>query len=218
MKHIKLIRHGESAANAGQASRDHASIALTQKGIEQAQRVAHSFTQAPQLIVASPFFRAQATARATATAFPAVPFETWAVQEFTYLEPARCADTTVAQRRNWVEAYWARSDPAFRDGAGAESFLDFVARAKAFLEQLAAHPAQDIAVFSHGQFINAVAWLLEYTPETIDGQAMTQWRAYEIANHVPNCYGYALCWSSDDAKFQAQVCASTQTKLQCFYT
>ncbi|CAK9890068.1 MULTISPECIES: histidine phosphatase family protein [Pseudomonas] len=206
MKQARLIRHGESAANAGEASRDHASIPLTQKGLEQAQRVARSFAQAPQLIVASPFSRAQATARATATAFPAVPFETWAIQEFTYLEPARCANTTVAQRRDWVEEYWARSDPAFRDGAGAESFLDFIWRAKAFLDRLAAHPAEDIAVFSHGQFINAVAWLLERKPEDIDGRAMTEWREYEIANHVPNCGGYQLVWDPDDAMFRTHAC------------
>ncbi|WP_460421751.1 histidine phosphatase family protein [Pseudomonas sp. ZL2] len=205
MKQTRLIRHGESAANAGEASRDHASIPLTQKGVEQAQRVARSFTQAPQLIVASPFSRAQATAKATATAFPAAAFETWPVQEFTYLEPARCANTTVTQRRNWVEAYWAKSDPALRDGVGAESFLDFVSRAKVFLDRLAAHPAEDIAVFSHGQFINAVVWLLERKPTEIDGRAMTEWREYEIANPVPNGGGYQLVWDSDDARFRAHA-------------
>lgn len=44
MKHIRLIRHGESAANAGEASTDHAKIPLTAKGVEQAYLVANSFT------------------------------------------------------------------------------------------------------------------------------------------------------------------------------
>ncbi|KPW84108.1 Histidine phosphatase superfamily (branch 1) [Pseudomonas congelans] len=123
MKQVRLIRHGESAANAGEASVDHATIPLTLKGVEQAQLVARSFTHAPDLIVALPFSRAQATAMATAAAFPATSLETWPIQEFTYLEPARCANTTVAQRRDWVEAYWARSDPAFTDEAGAESHV-----------------------------------------------------------------------------------------------
>ncbi|WP_147482000.1 phosphoglycerate mutase family protein, partial [Pseudomonas syringae] len=90
MKHVRLVRHGESAANAGQPSVDHATIPLTLKGVEQAQSVARSFTHAPALIVASPFSRAQATAMATVSTFPATPFETWPIQEFTYLEPARC--------------------------------------------------------------------------------------------------------------------------------
>lgn len=122
MKDVKLIRHGESAANAGQASPDHASIPLTPKGVEQAHLMSGSFAQAPTLIVASPFVRAHATAMPTVAVFPATPFETWPIHEFTYLEPARCANTTVAQRRDWVRAYWAKEDPAFRDGEGAESF------------------------------------------------------------------------------------------------
>lgn len=122
MKRIKLVRHGESAANAGQASRNHESIPLTHRGLEQAITVARSFTKAPELIVASPFSRAQATAQETSAIFPTVAIETWPIQEFTYLAPARCVDTTVAQRRDWVDAYWARAEPAFCDGEGAESF------------------------------------------------------------------------------------------------
>lgn len=202
MKLARLIRHGESAANAGEASLDHATIPLTLKGVEQAHLVARSFTHAPALIVASPFSRAQATAMVTVAAFPSIPLETWPIHEFTYLEPARCANTTVAERRDWVEAYWSRSDPASRDGDGAESFLDFILRVQSFLDQLAKHPAQDIAVFSHGQFINAVAWLIERKPQCIDGGAMADWRAYEIANHVPNCCGYILSKHADDAAWE----------------
>ncbi|MBI6721756.1 histidine phosphatase family protein [Pseudomonas syringae] len=192
MKQVRLIRHGQSAANAGEASVDHATIPLTLKGVEQAQSVARSFTHAPDLIVASPFSRAQATAMATAATFPNTPFEIWPIQEFTYLEPARCANTTVAQRRDWVEAYWSRSDPTFMDGAGAESFSGFITRAQSFLVRLGEHPAQDIAVFSHGQFINAVAWLIERKPQDICGQAMADWREYEIKNLVANGGGYIL--------------------------
>jgi len=202
MKHVRLIRHGESAANAGEASQDHASIPLTLRGIAQAQLVALWFTKSPSLIVASPFSRAQATAMETATAFSSVPFETWPIHEFTYLEPGRCANTTVAQRRDWVEAYWAKADPAFRDGEGAESFQDFISRAQSFLDRLAEHPAQDIAVFSHGQLINAVAWLIEHRPQEIDGRAMAEWREYEITNHVPNCCGYTLSIHSDDGAWR----------------
>lgn len=196
MKKVRLIRHGESAANAGEPSRNHASIPLTTKGLEQAQVVARSFTNAPGLIVASPFLRAQATALATTALYPAAAFETWPIQEFTYLAPARCLDTTLAQRRGWVEAYWQRSDPAFSDGDGAESFLDLVARAMHFLDRLAEQPANDIVSFSHGQFINTVAWLLECLAQEIDVRAMRNWREYEIANHVENGQGFSISWRS----------------------
>ncbi|QVX16687.1 histidine phosphatase family protein [Pseudomonas congelans] len=205
MKHVRLIRHAESAANAGEASLDHASIPLTPKGIEQARLVALSFTQPPDLVVASPFSRAQATAMATVATFSSVPFETWPIHEFTYLEPARCVNTTVAQRREWVDAYWSKSDPAFADGEGAESFLDFISRAQAFLHKLAENPGDDLAVFSHGQFINAVAWLVERKPQQIDGRAMADWRQYEIANHVPNCCGYRLFKNPEDAGWQVDI-------------
>ena len=205
MKHARLIRHGESAANAGEASLDHATIPLTAKGVEQASLVAGSFTQAPDLIVASPFSRAQVTAMQTVAAFPSVPFEIWSIHEFTYLEPARCINTTVAQRRDWVEGYWAKSDPKFTDGEGAESFLEFISRAQSFLDRLAEHPANDIAAFSHGQFINAVAWLIERNPQTIDGQAMAEWREYEIANHVPNCSGYTLTKHADGTGWKVRA-------------
>lgn len=78
------------------------------------------------------------------------------------------------------------------DGFGAESFRDFIHRAQSFLDRLAEHPARDIAVFSHGQVINAVAWLIERKPQIINGLAMANWREYEVANHVSNCCGYKL--------------------------
>jgi predicted GIY-YIG superfamily endonuclease len=98
-----------------------------------------------------------------------------------------------------VKAYWAKADPAFTDGEGAESFLDFISRARSFLKRLAEHPTQDIVAYSHGQFINAVAWLIERIPLGIDGGAMVDWREYEIANHVPNCGGYVLSKDADEA-------------------
>lgn len=198
MKHVRLIRHGESAANAGEPSLDHATIPLTQRGIEQANLVASSFAHAPDLIISSSFFRAQSTAMATIAKFVGIPHETWGIQEFTYLEPARCTGTTVAQRRDWVEVYWAKANPEFVDGPGSESFLEFISRAQSFLNRVADHPAQDIVVFSHGQFINAVAWLIERTSLQIDGRAMAEWREYEITNHVPNCGGYILSKHLDD--------------------
>lgn len=72
MRQVRLIRHGESAANAGEASLDHATIPLTPKGVAQAYLVACSFRSAPNLIVASPFSRAASTAMATVAKFIAV--------------------------------------------------------------------------------------------------------------------------------------------------
>ena len=213
MKRVRLIRHGESAANAGQATLDHSTIPLTPKGFEQAHLVALSLNHPPDLIVASPFTRAHSTAMATAAVFPHIPFETWPIQEFTYLEPARCTSTTVADRREWVDAYWAKADPGFTDGEGAESFLDFMSRARSFLERLEAHHAHDIIAYSHGQFINAVVWLIERKPLRIDGGAMVDWREYEIANHVPNCGECLLSKDPDEAGWRVSRSAPKQSRM-----
>ena len=202
MKNIRLLRHGQSAANAGAASRDHATIPLTDKGREQARDIAQSITQAPDLIIVSPFLRAQDTAAVTASRFPDVPVETWPIEEFTYLAPARCVDTTVAQRKQWVDQYWADADPAYVDGEGAESLLQRTGRASAFLDRLAAHPAQAILVFSHGQFLSLVAWLIEGGPAPIDGQAMREWRRYEIDNHLANGGSYRISRTQDDSAWE----------------
>lgn len=205
MNTVRLIRHGESAANAGAATQDHAGIPLTARGIEQAQHVALSFTRAPDLIVTSPFSRAQSTASATLALYPETRFETWPVQEFTYLAPLKCVDTTVADRRHWVDLYWSSANPAYTDGPGAESFEGFISRARTFLARLAADPAQDIAVFSHGQFINAVAWLIQRQPPHIDATAMRDWRAFEISHHVANGAGYQLSRASGEAVWRLGV-------------
>ncbi|MDR6711404.1 broad specificity phosphatase PhoE [Pseudomonas hunanensis] len=210
MKRVRLIRHGESAANAGAASHDHATIPLTAKGMEQARQVARSVIRAPELIVVSPFSRAQVTASFTAATFPAAALETWSIEEFTYLAPARCVNTTVAQRRGWVDQYWTKADPSHHDGEGAESFLDFVDRGRTFLDRLAAHPAQDIVAFSHGQFLNVLAWLIERRSVLIDGRAMTDWRHYEITHHVPNGCGYQLYAEQDDANWRLSHSISVQ--------
>lgn len=201
MKNIRLIRHGESAANAGSATLDHTSIPLTKKGIEQANRVAQSIVRAPELIIAFPFSRAQATADATIFVFPDAPFDTWPIEEFTYLDLTRCVNTTVGQRTAWVDHYWANADPSYVDGEGAESFLEFVGRARSFLDRLATHPAQDILVFSHGQFLNAIAWLIERKPFQVNAQAMIEWRRYEIENHVPNGCGYVVTRTLGDSSW-----------------
>lgn len=201
MKNVRLVRHGESAANAGAATLDHASIPLTEKGIEQAKRLAQSVGRAPGLIIASPFSRARATADATICIFPDAPFETWPIEEFTYLDPTKCMSTTVEQRKVWVEQYWANADPSYIDGNGAESFLEFVGRARSFLDRLTTLPAQDILVFSHGQFLNAVAWLIEHKPLRVDAQLMVEWRRYEIDNHVPNGCGYVVSRAPGDSSW-----------------
>lgn len=183
---VHFVRHGESAANAGTATSDPALIPLTEKGWTQARAVAESFDQAPSLIVASPFERAMDTAQPTIKRFPSVPVEIWAVEEFTYLSPARCANTTAAERKPWVESYWMSADPEFADGPGTESFAGLIQRARECLRRLHGM-CGTVAVFGHGQFIQAVRWLIAESPERIDDEAMRAFRRYDLGNMITNC-------------------------------
>lgn len=57
-------------------------------------------------------------------------------------------------------------------------------------------------MFSHGQVINAVVWLIERTPQQIDGRTMAEWRDYEVTNYVPNCGGYLLTLRPGDTGWE----------------
>ena len=129
-----FIRHGQSTGNTGVPCHDLATIELTELGQEQAREVAASWTQAPALIVTSPYIRTRQTAAPTLARFPGVPV-----------------------RMPHLERYWSAADPDYCDGEGAESFATLLRRGEAALARLAAMPADSLVyVFGHGQFIQAV--------------------------------------------------------------
>ena len=185
-----LIRHGESESNARLPTDHPATIPLTKRGREQAERIAIAFPRAPDGIVISPYHRTRDTAEATLRRFPGVTVEEWPVQEFTYIAPARYRGTTVDDRRAHVRAYWDRLDPDSVDGEGAESFRGLTSRAARVLEMLRAaeRPGPDrfLAVFSHGQFIRTLLWWSLRGTVDVNGLAMTQFLAFLRGVVVPN--------------------------------
>lgn len=192
MKHVRMIRHAHSSANAGLPTTAPATIPLTELGQAQAQALASTLPCAPGLIVSSPFERAVATATPTAGRYPDVPLELWAVEEFTYLAPAGLVGTTQAQRKPAADAYWQAGDQLSIDGPGAESFAQLLQRAQAMLDRLAGCTAQQVVVFSHGQFIRAVAWLVLHGKRAGEPALMRQFRALDTAQPLANCASYQL--------------------------
>ena len=180
-----LVRHDESAANAGAVTADPASIPLTEAGRDQARAIATMITRRPDLIVVSPYLRTRQTAAPSLERFPDVPVETWPVQEFTYLSPGRCVGTTAAQRRPLVEAYWQRCDASAVDGEGAESFTAMLQRVRALRERLATHPAGFILVFMHGQIMQGLRLLTLY-PDLDDQMLMARFLAFDRQEPVRN--------------------------------
>lgn len=181
-----LIRHAESTANAGQVSDSPATIPLTTQGQQQADQLAEQFEYAPHLVISSPFIRTLQTAIPTLKRFPSVAYDIWAIQEFTYLSPVACKHTTAAQRHPLVEAYWQRNDPAYVDGAGAESFNELIQRVKDFLQKLQNQYGL-LYVFTHGQFMRATQLVLNH-PELSTTQLMSIFRqqpAYKNTEILP---------------------------------
>lgn len=126
----------------------------------------------PELFVSSPLKRAMATALPTVNRFGHMPMEIWAVEEFTYLCLGRFAGPTQTDRKPMADAYWQLGDMKSIDGPGAECFFDLLLRAKIMLDRLATSEADTVLVFSHGQFIRAVAWFIRHgqdagTPENM---------------------------------------------------
>lgn len=191
-KLIRLIRHGESAANAGLSTTAPDSIPLTERGRVQAQLIADSLLSSPDLIIASPFERAIDTALPTAQRYPEVPFEIWAVKEFTYLSPGRFVNTTQADRRPMVDAYWTTGDKSLIDGLGAESFVELLERARAMLDQLAQSEAGQVLIFSHGQFIRSVAWFIRHGDLAGAPDLMRRFRELDLAEPLLNGAGYEI--------------------------
>ncbi len=160
MSEVWFIRHAESEANAGLPTTSQTFISLTPVGIKQAHAISKVFQFAPSLIVTSPHIRTRQTAQPTIERFPNTPCVEWHIQEFTFLSPLRCKNTTAKDRQPMIDEYWKKCDPFYNDGDGAESFADFVNRVWNVIKYFEKPLHEDTAIFSHGLFIRAVIWAL----------------------------------------------------------
>lgn len=186
-KLLHLVRHAESFSNAGLPTEEPGTYPITDAGRAQAERFAASWGPTPPaLIVTSPYVRTQMTAAPFREKFPAVPHETWTVQEWTFLCPSRYKGSTFESRKPAVREFWNRNDPAYSDGGGAETFVELFRRVGRMFDQASNRPEGVITVFTHGHFMRAVLWslLFEARPETQD--SMDRFRKFTEAVEVPN--------------------------------
>lgn len=187
MKEVWFIRHAESAANAGLASSHPATIPLTEKGYQQAERVSTRIHTIPSLIVVSPYLRTKQTAQLTVQLFPEVERQEWDIQEFTFLSPETCRDTTPLQRRPLVEEYWQRNDPFYVHGEGAESFADFQRRVCEAYRQIEGLESRLVLIFGHGQFMRL--FLLSFLLRSFEPTraTMQKFALFNEVYQIPNC-------------------------------
>ncbi len=185
---IFIVRHAESAANAGGRTGDPASIPITEPGVRQAERAANLISAKPALIVVSRYVRTVETAVPLLKRYPGVPLERWPIEEFTYLNIAACAGTTYAEREGPRNAYWTRCDPRWADGPGCESFTDFIARVRNFEQALGVRGANETVVaFTHGLIMQALLWLQQHSSGKTDRESMQDFDRLRRSISVPNC-------------------------------
>ena len=198
MIRVFLIRHGESASNAGLPSADPGSSPLTTNGHRQARRVARVIADVPTLIVTSPYLRARQTAQPMISRFPAAECQEWPVHEFTYLGDLHGRASTAREREPFVRAYWDRADPRSAS-RGAESFAGLLGRIADFLRRLSPQESGPVVVFTHVMFIQAVAWSLLTGVTAPDQDQMRSFRGFANRYLIPNAGVMELRHAGNDA-------------------
>ena len=154
---VLLVRHGETAWNAGQRLQGHTDIPLNDRGLEQAARLASALAGEPlDAVYASDLLRARVTAQAVAAGAGLPVLTDTGLRErcFGVFEGLTYAE--IAQRWPEQSERWRRRDPAF-GAEGGETLRDFAARAVAAASRLAAaHPGQTILLVAHGGVLDAL--------------------------------------------------------------
>ena len=162
-------------------------IKLTQAGFEQAKLFAEKLSNPPDLIITSPYIRTKQTIEPLIKKYRNTPHEEWEVQEFTYIPPHKCQNTTELDRIPMAEEYWKKSDPFYCDGKGAESFSDFIKRSENAVNKLKSRQENFITMFSHGQFIAAMLWVMNKDTSSLTSEKMKEYKCFFIANQLANC-------------------------------
>ncbi len=154
---LVVLRHGQTAWNAGQRIQGQLDIPLDDTGRWQAARLAQALAgEGLHVIYSSDLQRAHATASALQAATQAPLHTDAALRErgFGHFEGATF--TEIEQR--WPEdaLRWRRRDPDSAPGGG-ETLLDFQARCVGAVTRLAAaHAGQSIAIVAHGGVLDCL--------------------------------------------------------------
>jgi len=184
MGRLILIRHGESVGNRDRIfALDPRELPLTERGYQQAREAGMRLAQRYQveLVVASPYVRAQETARVIAAAL-GVPLE---------IEPDLYERDVGALRGKPYDSILAHPDyDPQRSWAwkpeGGESFQDVEARVGPILDRLArAHLRRDVVVVSHGGVMKT---LWAYITGTWDGAHVPRNCGMILVEHGPDGY------------------------------
>ncbi|MGK5046121.1 histidine phosphatase family protein [Janthinobacterium sp. GB4P2] len=186
---ILLIRHGETAWNAGRRLQGHIDIALNEAGLAQAAALGQALADAPlAAIIASDLQRAQQTALAVA-GVKDLPVQTDPLlRERCYgaFEGLLYADIAARYPHEYAQWQSRQIDAVMPSGERqAESFRQFYARANGAIARWAElYGGQTIAIVAHGG-------VLECAYREALGMALDSPRDFQVQNASVNRFLYA---------------------------
>ena len=198
MKTLYLIRHAQSAANAGGTSLPDREIPLSAEGAQQAAELACRLP-ANRPVFVSEMRRTHETAAPYCARHGVRPEILPCLNEFSYLPFAAVQGLDAAARKPLAEAYWQRADPHFRAGGGADTFAEFDGRVSDFLHRAWPSLPHGSLLFGHGIWIALLAWWLSDNRAEA-GADMAAFRAFQSSLHVAN----ASVWRLDGTETAAE--------------
>ena len=164
--------------NAGMPCHDLATIELTEKGWNQARRVATDWTEGPSMIVTSPFLRTSKRPPQRSSVSQTCRLR-WPIEEFTYL-PALPLERHANGRSSTASGtVWGGATRLIVMARGQRVRCTATPR-RGCIGRLAALPSTGpIYVFSHGQFIQAVRAVVTESELGDLGKMLRFWRKGE---------------------------------------
>lgn len=191
MKKIVFVRHGQSVANAGGVTMEHAEIPLSPLGIQQAALLAPRLDKNPKSVLVSNYQRTSETAAPYCEMIGREPTVHPLLHEFSTIDPALMKGMQGEERRPLVETYWKSADPQLRMGEHAETFEEFVARVAEFRTNHLPTLESGTVVFGHGMWIGLLCWQLMGF-DTNGSHGMRMFRRFQSGFPMPNCAVYTL--------------------------
>lgn len=183
MTQFWLVRHGESESNIGLPDPSREGAKLTARGREQVQALVDVLPE-PDLIVASPFVRAQESAEPLRAKHPHAAHATWQVQEFCPLADEHYTAVPMATRLPHFRAFFEIDDPAHRCAPNTETFGEGLQRVETMFDQLRASEHERIVVFTHGTILRMTFWVHNFGNLA---RGVVAFGAFQKTFSLPNC-------------------------------
>lgn len=188
-----FVRHAESLSNAGGVTMPHEAIPLTECGRQQAEAMADALPAAPAAVLVSGMVRTHQTAAPYCARNGLTPRQHAGLNEFSVIDADLIAGMDRPQRRLFVRDYWDRPDPHRRWGTKADTFVEFEARVRNFIDGMDCI-ADSSVIFGHGIWLGMLHWLL-LGNQTSTADDMRAFRVFQLALAMPNCavFKVSLC-------------------------